>query len=163
MPISDSVEIKIEDPGQADVFALIEAADAYYADLYPPENNHLLDIAALRKPEATFLVARLGGRVVGYGALVRHAEGYGEIKRMFVDTAARGRRIGRRLVERLEDVARAASLDLVRLETGTRQPEAIALYRAAGYGETGPFGAYPADPLSLFMEKRLGSGKIGSV
>ena len=43
----------------------------------------------------------------------------------------------------------------MRLETGIRQPEAIGLYRSAGYAEIGPFGAYRPDPLSLFMEKRL--------
>ena len=44
----------------------------------------------------------------------------------------------------------------MRLETGTKQPEAIALYRKFGYVERGPFGAYKPDPLSIFMEKRLG-------
>jgi putative acetyltransferase len=43
----------------------------------------------------------------------------------------------------------------MQLETGTKQPEAIALYRKFGYAERGPFGAYKPDPLSLFMEKRL--------
>ena len=43
----------------------------------------------------------------------------------------------------------------MQLETGIRQPEAIALYRSFGYAERGPFGAYKPDPFSLFMEKRL--------
>jgi hypothetical protein len=42
----------------------------------------------------------------------------------------------------------------LRLETGISQPEALTLYRAAGYAERGPFGHYTADPLSLFMENR---------
>ena len=45
----------------------------------------------------------------------------------------------------------------IRLETGVKQPEAIGLYRAFGYVEIGPFGAYVLDPASVFMEKRLGS------
>jgi putative acetyltransferase len=45
--------------------------------------------------------------------------------------------------------------DTARLETGIRQPEAIALYRKLGYVERGPYGAYVTDPLSLFMEKKL--------
>jgi putative acetyltransferase len=43
----------------------------------------------------------------------------------------------------------------MQLETGIKQPEAIALYRKFGYAERGPFGSYQPDPLSLFMEKRL--------
>ena len=41
------------------------------------------------------------------------------------------------------------------LETGTRQPEAIALYKGAGFSETGPFGEYRPSPLNTFMEKSL--------
>jgi putative acetyltransferase len=44
---------------------------------------------------------------------------------------------------------------VVRLETGVRQPAALALYRSHGYVERGPFGSYAADPLSTFFEKRL--------
>jgi putative acetyltransferase len=46
---------------------------------------------------------------------------------------------------------------LLRLETGVRQPEALGLYRKLGYRERGPFGAYKPDPLSVFMEKRVGA------
>jgi putative acetyltransferase len=44
----------------------------------------------------------------------------------------------------------------LRLETGIHQPEALGLYRAAGFVERGPFGPYRPDPLSVFMEKPLG-------
>ena len=149
------VEIAEEDPGQPPVIALIRAADAYLDGLYPPEENYLLDIAQLKEPSVTFLVARLNGEVVGCGAVVRHA-GYGEIKRMFVTPERRGYGIGRQLVQRLEQAAAVANLGLVRLETGTRQPEAIGLYRAEGYVECGPFGDYRAGAFNMFMEKRLG-------
>ena len=43
----------------------------------------------------------------------------------------------------------------LRLEMGGRQPEALGLYRSAGFVEIGPFGAYAPDPLSVFMEKTL--------
>jgi len=55
----------------------------------------------------------------------------------------------------VEAAAIARGAGLLRLETGTRQPEAIGLYRATGYVEIQPFGSYRADPLSIFMEKRL--------
>lgn len=78
-----------------------------------------------------------------------------EIKRMFVDPAARGLGIGARLMERLEQAARGTGIGVIRLETGTRQPEAIGLYRRFGHAERPPFGAYRPDPLCLFMEKPL--------
>jgi putative acetyltransferase len=74
---------------------------------------------------------------------------------MFVRAQARGNGVGRRLLEALEDAARQRNVDRVSLETGIRQPEAIGLYRAAGYRDCPPFGTYRDDPLSLFMTKRL--------
>ena len=74
---------------------------------------------------------------------------------MFVQPTARGGQIGRRLLERIEEEARAAGLSMLRLETGVYQEEAIALYRKQGFTDRGPFGPYGPDPLSLFMEKSL--------
>jgi putative acetyltransferase len=56
----------------------------------------------------------------------------------------------------LEALAVDRKLVAVQLETGIYQPEAIGLYRKHGYEEIEPFGSYLPDPLSLFMEKRLG-------
>src|SRR6185312_15919126 len=99
------LEIKLETPDQPEIRALLLASDAYLASLYPAESNHLLDIAALQRPEVRFLVARLEGRAVGCGALVTSREDWAELKRMFVSPAARGRKIGRLLLQRLEAIA----------------------------------------------------------
>jgi putative acetyltransferase len=149
------VEIRPESPRQPAVVALIEASDAYMAALYPAESNHLVDIDALASPDVRFFVARAGDAVVGCGALRHDPAGYGEVKRMFVVPEARGLRIGRRILECLEDEARRSGLGELRLETGIHQPEALALYRRAGFRDRGPFGAYGPDPLSVFMAKRL--------
>lgn len=147
--------IATEDPGQPDIVALLRAADEWYATLYPAESNHLLDVGTLRKPEVSFFVARQpDGTLLGYGAVVDQGS-YAEIKRMYVAPAARGLKLGRRLLEALERRAAELGHACIRLETGIRQPEAIGLYRKAGYREIGPFGDYGPDPLSLFMEKRL--------
>lgn len=144
-----------EDPRSAEARALIAALDAYLVGLYPPESNHLLDAEALAAPDVRFFVARRDGVALGCGALRIDAEGYGEIKRMYVLPAARGGGLGRAILEHLEAEARAAGLRFVRLETGVHQEEALALYRACGYVECPPFGAYRPDPLSCFLEKRL--------
>jgi putative acetyltransferase len=150
-----SPEIAIESANQSEVHALLQASESYMAQLYPAESNHMLDVSDLCRPEVTFIVARIGGRAVGCGAIVATADGWAEIKRMFVSPAARGHRIGRRLLEELEAIAADKGVPLLRLETGNKQPEALALYRSAGFTEIGPFGPYRPDPLSLFMEKRL--------
>ena len=150
-----SVTIALESPNQPGVIRLLEMSDAYMASLYPAESNHLLDISQLEKPGVWFLVARTGQDIVGCASLVEAGDGTAEINRMFVDPNARGLKLGRRLMEALEELGREKGLTAIRLETGISQPEALGLYRAFGYSEIGPFGSYKEDPLSLFMEKTL--------
>lgn len=150
-----TVTIAEEPPRQPAVLRLLEMSDAYMASLYPAESNHLLDVSSLEKPAVRFFVARHAGEIVGCVALVADDEGSAEIKRMFVDPAARGLGLGARLLAHLEAEAGASGLASIRLETGISQPEAIGLYRKAGYEEIPPFGGYKLDPLSMFMEKRI--------
>lgn len=124
--------------------------------LYPAESNHHLDETDLEGPEIVFFVARIAGQAVGCGALMRVGQDYGEVKSIFVDPAARGHGIARQLLAAIEAEARRHALPLLRLETGIRQPEAIALYEATGFRRIAPFGTYREDPLSLFMEKGVG-------
>jgi putative acetyltransferase len=149
------VTLALESPRQADVGRLLEALDAYQSALYPAESNHFLDVEALAAPAVRFFVARRDGSALGCAALRIDPSGYGELKRMYVMPAARGISLGRRLLERVEAEARSEGLALLRLETGIHQPEALGLYRAAGYRERERFGDYAPDPLSVFMEKRL--------
>jgi len=72
-----------------------------------------------------------------------------------VSPEARGLKLGRRLLDRIEEEARREGLGHLRLETGIHQPEALGLYRSAGYVEREAFGGYDPDPLSVFMEKSL--------
>src|SRR5690349_23052554 len=123
--------------------------------LYPAESNHLVDIDSLAQPHVHLLVARGEGRALGCGAFVLGGDGQAEMKRVFVDPAARGRGIAGIIMEALEREAAKHGVTLMQLETGIKQLEAIALYRKCGYVERGPFGAYRPDPLSLFMEKEL--------
>lgn len=150
-----SIDIVEEEPRQPGVIRLLEMSDAYAAELYPAESNHLLDISSLEKPEVSFLVARREGEIVGCASLVKAGDGTAEIKRMFIDPEARGLKLANRLMDALEELARRAQLSAIRLETGISQPEALGLYRKHGYVEIGPFGTYGPDPLSVFMEKRL--------
>lgn len=100
-------------------------------------------------PHGVYLLAYEDGRPLATGGWRRqHANGEGyadgdaEIKRMFVTTEARGRGLARRILAALEDDARAAGRTRMVLETGTEQPEAIALYASSGYVPVPKFGLY---------------------
>ncbi|PDT77803.1 GNAT family N-acetyltransferase [Bradyrhizobium sp. C9] len=149
------ISIAPEDPRQADVRPLIDLSDAHMQALYPPDSNHLATVEALAAPDTVFLVARRDGEVLGSIAFRLIGPGHAEMKRMFVRADARGQGLGRRLLDALEDAARSRKIARISLETGIRQPEAIGLYRAAGYQECPPFADYAPDPLSLFMTKHL--------
>ena len=149
------VDIARESPDQPEVIALIAELDDYLRTLYPPESIHALDLASLKQPNVLFFVARdEARRAVGCCALVLDPA-QGEVKRMVVSPACRGRGVARALLRALESAAADAGCRLLRLETGPLQPEALGLYAAVGYSRRGPYGDYRDDPLSVFMEKSL--------
>lgn len=106
-------------------------------------------------PTSPAVLVRIDGRAVGCVAVEPHGDGPGEIKRMYVHPEARGRGLSRLLLERAEQIARAAGIRTLRLETGTEQPEAIALYRRAGYGPIPCYGYWKDDPSTRCFEKVL--------
>lgn len=147
--------IQVNDPASPAARDLIERLDKYLTDLYPAESNHLLSVEELQQRNVTFLTASVDGDAAGCGAFVNQGGEYAEIKRMFVLPEFRGIKLGRRILEEIENLARASGLEFARLETGIHQPEALHLYMKTGYQRRGPFGDYPEDPLSIFMEKKL--------
>jgi putative acetyltransferase len=149
------VLIQVSDPASPAARELIERLDKYLTSLYPAESNHLLSVEALQHHNVTFLIASVDGEVAGCGAFVNQGGEYAEIKRMFVLPEFRGIKLGLRILEELENLALASGLEFARLETGIHQAEALRLYERAGYQRRGPFGDYPEDPLSIFMEKKL--------
>jgi putative acetyltransferase len=152
--------IALERADQPEIIALIDALDAYQKPLYPEESHHGIDIAALTAPNVLFAVARdADGTAIGCGGMAL-LDGYGELKRMFVPPAQRGRGLGRALLQSLEQQSAARGYLLFRLETGFRQPEALRLYERAGYQRRGPFGDYIEDPNSVFMEKHADARRL---
>jgi putative acetyltransferase len=147
------MQIAFETPDQPDVHELIGELDAHLYSLYPPENVYALDISSLLNSSVLFAVVRdAAGAAVGCGAIVMKPE-YGEVKRMYVRPQARGRGLARRLMETLEAKAVEQGCRTFMLETGPTLSEALILYERLGYQQRGPFGDYPADPLSVFMQK----------
>ncbi|MYN17971.1 GNAT family N-acetyltransferase [Rugamonas sp. FT107W] len=147
--------IAFESPDQPEVIALIDDLDAYQLTLYPPESVYALDLPSLMQPNVRFAVARdAAGAVVGCGAIVLTPE-YGEIKRMYVQPAARGQGLARGVLALLEQAALDQGCPEMVLETGPSQPAALGLYERHGFQRCAPYGDYPDDPLSVFMRKPL--------
>jgi putative acetyltransferase len=152
---SAAMTIDFESPDQPDVIALITELDAYQDALYPPESRHALDLESLKQANVLFAVARDStGQAIGCGAVVLGPE-FGEIKRIYVAPRGRGQGVAKKLLALLESRAISSDCKLTKLETGPYQPEAFALYTSAGYERRGPFGDYPNDPLSVFMQKHI--------
>lgn len=145
------------DPTSAAARQLIAMSDAYMEALYPPESNHFESPEALAQSHVRFMGIYDAEKLIACGAvkLMDDDGRYGELKRVYVLPTHRGRGHARAIMAALEAALVEAGCFLARLETGISQPEALGLYRALGYDERTPFGAYRPDPLSVFMEKRL--------
>ena len=161
---SGLVAIDVIDPGLPTARRCLQAyydeLDARFATGFDPARARPTAVDDMRPPTGAFLVATLRGEALGCGALKLHPDGVAELKRLWVDAAARGLGVGRRLVVRLEQHAAANGARVVRLDTNAALGEAIALYRSAGYREIDAFNdeAY-ADH---WFEKRLDASPAGS-
>lgn len=122
------------------------------------------EVRLSRDPEATdmmaprgvFLLARRGSVPIGCAGLKGHPEDdrpWGEVKRVWVDPAARGLRLASRMMARVETHARALGFGVLRLDTNSALPEALALYRKLGWREIDRFNDDPYP--DIFFEKRL--------
>ena len=148
------LEIRRVGYGHPDALRLIDEVQAEYVARYGGPDETPLDPLMFEPPAGSFFVGYLDGTGVATGAWRRSGvEAFGtsatvEVKRMYVAPAARGRGIARRMLAHLEDTARAGGARAVVLETGLRQPEAIALYESSGYTPIASFGYYRCAPLS---------------
>lgn len=95
------------------------------------------------------------GKPVACGAFKQYADDTVEIKRMFVLPEYRGRGLGAQVLQELEAWAQELNYKTCILETGKKQPEAIALYRRSGYGITKNYGQYEHVENSVCMKKAL--------
>jgi GNAT superfamily N-acetyltransferase len=122
---------------------------------FPDADPDGLTADALAAPTGAFVVAWLGDAAVGCGGVRRYGDGVGELKRMYVTPAFRGRGVSRLVLGELEARAWALGYRRLVLETGVRQPEALRLYETAGYTAIEPYGFYRTSPLSRCYAKTL--------
>ncbi len=151
--------------GHPDAARLIDEVQAAYAALYGTPDEGAIDRLMFEPPHGSFYVGYSGDVPIATGAWRRlDVEAFGtsataEIKRMYVAPDARGRGHARRILHHLEATAGAGGAEAMILETGLRQPEAIALYESAGYTPITAFGHYRDSPICRCFGKLLVAGE----
>jgi GNAT superfamily N-acetyltransferase len=145
-----------------DAALLVEEVQAEYVLRYGGRDETPIEPAYFEEPMGAFFVGYLHDRPVVTGAWRRRSdiehEGTtkpAEIKRMYVAPTARRLGLARAMLAHLEDTARAAGAEVMVLETGIRQPEAITLYESAGYTRVAGFGFYKDSPISRCFARSL--------
>lgn len=156
------VEIRRVAYDHPDAAKLMAEVQLEYVRRYGSEDSTPMVAAEFTPPRGLFLVGYLDGTPVASGAWRAHdgpapsfRPGDAELKRMYVVESARGKGFARAMLAELERTAVAAGRLRAVLETGTEQPEAIALYGSSGYTEIPAFGHYKDQPESRYYGKNL--------
>jgi len=149
-----------ERPDEPAARRLILELEAHLAPRYPAASRHGFSVERMLTEGVEFFVLRADGEAAACGGLlvVEAAPddvAYGEVKRMYVCEAFRGRGFGKAILDHLAAHAYARGVDVLRLETGVHQAEAIGLYERVGFNRIAAFGPYVDDPLSRYYELRL--------
>jgi GNAT superfamily N-acetyltransferase len=147
--------IVAERPDTPDAVELITELETSLALHYPTESRHGFSVEKLIQEQVAFFVVRDEIMPAGCGGIKLFGNEFGELKRMYVRSQFRGRGFGYLLLNHLAGYAREQGVELLRLETGIYQTEAIRLYERYGFRRIPPFGNYREDPLSLCYEIRL--------
>ncbi|CAL9446795.1 hypothetical protein SUDANB58_02366 [Streptomyces sp. enrichment culture] len=153
VPFDHPDAVKLNDEVQAE-YALRygDGGDATHLEpshFAPPNGLYLLAYDEAGVPVAS------GGWRAQDANEENYRDGDAELKRMFVIEQMRGRGLARRILTALEEDARAAGRTRMVLETGTKQPEAVALYLSSGYEPCEKFGYYRFHESSLCYAKKL--------
>ena len=144
--------VPYDDPLARDLVGRVQQE---YVDRYGGPDEAAVDPAEFVPPAGLFLVAEVDGEPAGCGAWRRHGDGEVEIKRVYVVPAFRRLGLAQLVVAALEDSARTAGHRCVVLNSGDRQPEALALYAALGYRPVPGYGIYAGEAGAVFLGREL--------
>jgi GNAT superfamily N-acetyltransferase len=155
--LRDGVAVRLtalayDDPVAQD---LVERVQLEYVARYGGRDEAVVDPAEFLPPQGLFLAAEVAGEPVGSGAWRAMGAGMAEIKRVYVAPAFRRRGLAQLIVGALERSAAQAGHRSVVLNSGARQPEALALYEQLGYGRVPGYGVYACAPGAVFLGKDL--------
>ena len=156
------LEFRLVGYDDPDAAKLIADVQEEYVRRYGGEDSTPVDAAEFSAPAGLFVVAYLGTTPVACGGWRAHDtpepffdDGDAEVKRMYVTTSVRRRGYARMILAELEHTATERGRRRMVLETGTAQPEAIALYTSAGYTAIPKFGQYRCHENSRCYGKML--------
>jgi GNAT superfamily N-acetyltransferase len=135
--------------------ALVAEVQQEYVTRYGGPDGAVVDPAEFEPPAGLFLVAEVAGQPAGCGAWRVHAPGVVEVKRVYVRGAFRRRGLAEAIMTALERSAARAGHRAVVLNSGGRQPEALALYAGLGYGPVPGYGVYADSPGAVFLGREL--------
>jgi GNAT superfamily N-acetyltransferase len=137
---------------------LVERVQQEYVQRYGGRDGAVVDPAEFLPPRGIFLVAEVAGVAAGCGAWRAHGPGTAELKRVYVEPGFRRQGLAQRLMAELERTALEAGYRSLVLNSGGRQPEALALYAQLGYRDVPGYGIYAAAPDARFLGKDLLAG-----
>lgn len=137
-----------------DAALLIAQVQQEYVLRYGGFDKTPVDPVEFSPPKGLFLIGYLDEQPVACGGWRSHGAD-AELKRMYVAGPARRGGRARAMLAELEHTARSAGHKRMILETGSKQPEAVALYRSAGYQDIDGFGYYAGRPLAIHLAKQL--------
>jgi GNAT superfamily N-acetyltransferase len=154
------LELRVAAYDSADAQLLTAEVQDEYVRRYGGEGDTApVDTTEFDGPDGRFLMAYVDEVPAAMGGWRRHAPlaewEDAELKRMYVRPAYQRRGLARLILAELERTAAEAGITRLILETGLAQPEAIALYRSAGYVDVPAFGYYAAEPDSVHLGKVL--------
>ncbi|RFU19473.1 GNAT family N-acetyltransferase [Geodermatophilus marinus] len=155
LPSGDVVRLRAVPYDDPVARRLVAAVQQEYVTRYGGPDEATVDPAEFEPPAGLFLVAEVGDRPAGCGAWRVHAPGVVEVKRVFVAPGFRRRGLAQVLMAELEASAARAGHRAVVLNSGNRQPEALALYAALGYGPVPGYGVYAESPGAVFLGREL--------
>jgi GNAT superfamily N-acetyltransferase len=134
---------------------LVGRVQQEYVTRYGGPDEAVVDPAEFEPPVGLFLVAEVDGVPAACEAWRVHAPGVAEVKRVYVESAFRRQGLAQLVMAALEESAAAAGSRSVVLNSGSRQPEALALYAALGYTPVAGYGVYADAPGAVFLGRRL--------
>ena len=134
---------------------LIEEVQQEYVVRYGGRDDAVVEPAEFAPPLGLFLVAEVDGVPAGCGGWRVHGDGEVEVKRLYVGAGFRRRGLAALLLTELERTAAAAGYRRLVLNSGDRQPEALALYARSGYSPVPGYGVYADSPTAVFLGKDL--------
>ena len=138
----DDVTIDVEAISSAGAMSLFLAAVDELDRRYGSDDAERMSPDELSSPHGVFVVARVRGALaggVGMRPIGEPSQHFGEVKRLWVRPDLRRGGVGKALMGHLEHCARGRDVHQLFLETGTKQPEAIALYRSSGWRQVDDF------------------------